>query len=87
MARLDRPKNYPATIEEPAPRRRGVFTARAVSGDSHFSMTWGISGRSAPKLLPALRRLSLRFEIIAVNDGSFSGGNLDREIFAGVLAG
>ena len=26
-------------------------------------------------------------EIVAVNDGRFSGGNLDRKIFAGVLAG
>jgi hypothetical protein len=82
MARLDRPKNSKS--------QRLVAEAFSPPELSVVIPIFNDVGNVRPlcaKLLPALRRLSLRFEIIAVNDGSFSGGNLDRKIFAGVLAG
>jgi glycosyltransferase involved in cell wall biosynthesis len=73
VARPNRPKNFAATIEE---RQRLLAEAFSAPELSVVIPIFNEEENIRPlcsKLLPALRRLSLRFEIIAVNDGSSDG--------------
>src|ERR1700732_806904 len=73
MARPDRPRNFAATVEE---RQRLVAAAFSAPELSVVIPIFNEEENIQPlcaKLLPTLRRLALRFEIIAVNDGSSDG--------------
>src|SRR5258708_30533422 len=70
MARPSRLGNFAATVEERQRRVAEAFSAPALSVVIPIFNEEDNIRPLCAKLLPALRRLSLRFEIIAVHDGS-----------------